>query len=295
MKTFFCISLMMLSLSGFSQSINQIKETDIPGINILLATSFTKDDLKTYLGNGTDLYIEYGFIKLFINKYKLDQDTASLEVYMMVNAASAFGIYSMSIPHCIQWNRYGSFSCTNPYKVIAVKGSLCISASNRTGTQSGQALCEQLVKLVIDNNPQDIWYAPALTQSEIAAPFTNTLRYIKGPLSLKKALPSWSDMFEDLNFHMFTMNIVTTEYTGIIARIIFPDENTLSSFITKSGLNIMSETTIPTIASNGTYRSWFKINSTKIFFMETNSSIASIKDFLPVVPDDKWLEEQASK
>jgi len=103
------------------------------------------------------------------------------------------------------------FSCTNPYRVEAVKGNLFISARNKTGTQSGQALCEKLVKLVIDNNPQDIWYAPTLSQSNIVAPFTNTLRYIKGPLGLMKVLPAWSNMFEGLNFHMFTMNIITTE------------------------------------------------------------------------------------
>jgi len=114
MRKFFCISLIILSMSGFTQTINQIKETDIPGINILTTNTFTREDLKIYLGDGTDLYLEYGFNKLFINKYMLVQDTAILEVYMMVTAASAFGIYSMSIPHCIQWNRYGSFFLYQP-------------------------------------------------------------------------------------------------------------------------------------------------------------------------------------
>jgi hypothetical protein len=86
------------------------------------------------------------------------------------------------------------------------------------------------------------------------------------------------------------MNIFTRDYNGIIARIIFPDENTLSSFLTKSSLGALSATTTPVKMSNGLYRSWFKINSTKILFMESTSSEANIKDFLPVVPDNKWLE-----
>jgi hypothetical protein len=52
---------------------------------------------------------------------------------------------------------------------------------------------------------------------------------------------------------------------------------------------------VPTKISDGIYRSWYKINSTKILFMETNSSTASIRDFLPVMPDDKWLVEKASE
>ena len=295
MKKYLCISLLILSLSGSGQIINQIKESDIQGITNLPGDSFSGADSKRYLGSSFDLYIEYGIKKIFVNHYVLMNDTALLEVCIMVNAPSAFGIYSMSIPQCIQWNRYGSFSCTNPYQVKAVSGNLFISASNKTGTQSGQALCEQLVKLVIDYNPQDIWYAPALAQSEIADPFTNTLRYIKGPLGLMKVLPAWSNMFEDLNFHMFTMNIITPEYTGILARIIFPDENTLSSFMTKSELDVMSDPDKPIQTSNGSYRSWYKINSNKILFMETNSSAITIRYFLPVVPDDKWLEEKLSE
>jgi hypothetical protein len=238
--------------------------------------------VRTYLGDGTDLYLEYGFKKLFINKYRLVQDTAILEVYIMTNAASAFGIYSMSIPHCIQWNRYGSFSCTNPYQVKAISGKLFISASNKTGTQTGQALCEQLVKVMIDNNQQDIWYAPSPFQSEKAAPFTNSLHYLKGPVGLMKFLPSWSDMFDDLTYHLFTMSISTPEYKGILARIIFPDELTLSTFIAKSELDIMSESTNPVLTSTG-------------FFLEANSSSANIREFIPVLPDEKWLEDKLSE
>jgi len=292
MKKYLCISLIIFTFSGSAQNINQIKETDIPGITIFPVNSFEGENLKNYLSAGADLYLEYGFNKLFVNEYILDKDTVMLEVYIMVNAPSAFGIYSMSISQCIKWNLFGSFSCTTPYQVAAVSGSLFIYASNKTGTQFGQALCEQLVKLVIDNNSQEIWYAPAMTQSAKAAPFTNTLRYYKGPIGLMKGLPSWSDMFENLNFHMFTMNINTPDYTGILARIIFPDQSTLSSFIRKSSLDIPSTPTTPVHTSNGLYRSWYKINTTKILFMECNSPIANIKDFLPTVPDYKWLEEE---
>ena len=284
--------MIICSLSGTSQNIQQVSETDIQGITILSGNSFAGEKLKDYLGSGADLYLEYGLQKVFVNEYKLDNDKVTLEVYIMDNAASAFGIYSLSISRCVQWNLFGSFSCITPYLVAAVSGPLFISASNKTGTQSGQVLCVQLVKLVIDKNPQEIWYAPALTQSAKAAPFTNTLRYYKGPLGLMKGLPFWSEMFENLNFHIFTMNIYTPDYAGIIARIIFPDESTFRSFITKSGLDVMSDPTQPVQSANRLYRSWFKINSTKILFLESTSPEANIKDFLPAVTDYKWFEEE---
>jgi len=292
MKKYFCVLLIILTFSGSAQNINQIKETDIPGITILPGKSFEGENLNNYTNGGADLYLEYGFTKLFVNDCVLGNDNARLEVYIMSNAPSAFGIYSVLNSRCIQWNLIGSFSCITMNKVVAVSGNLYIYARNNSGTLSGQALCEQLVKRVIDNNPQDIWYAPALVQSAMAAPYTNTLRYYKGPLGLKKGLPSWSNMLEDINFHMFTMNIITPDYTATLARIIFPDENSLSSFIRKSNLDIMSSPATPILASNGLYRSWYKISSTKILFMESNTPHPNIKDFVPEMPDSKWLVDE---
>lgn len=284
--------MIICSLSGSAQNIQQISEMDIQGIRILSDTSFYAGKLKDYIGNGADLFLEYGLNKIFVTEYALGNEQATLEVYIMGNAPCAFGIYSMSISRCDQMNLFGSFSCISPYNIAAVNGSFFIRASNKTGTPSGQDLCEQLVKLFIDKNPQEIWYAPALTQSAKAAPFTNTLRYYKGTIGLKRDLPAWIDMFENLNFHMYTMNISTPDYIGILARIIFPDENTLSSFIMKSSPILMATSEKPIQTSTGLYRSWYKIDNTKILFMESTSQEIDVKDFLPEVPDYKWLVEE---
>jgi hypothetical protein len=292
MKKYFYMPMIICSLSGFAQNIQQISELDIQGIRILSENSFFTGKLKGYLGNGTDLFLEYGLNKLFVSEYALGNEQATLEVYIMGNAPSAFGIYSMSISRCDQMNLFGSFSCISPYNISAVHGSFFICANNKTGTQSGQDLCEQLVKLLIDKNPQEIWYAPALTQSAKSAPFTNSLRYYKGPIGLKRDIPAWADMFENLNFHMYTMNISTPDYIGILARIIFPDENTLNSFIMKSSPILMAASEKPIQTSTGLYRSWYKLDNTKILFLESNSQEIDVKDFLPKAPDYKWLVEE---
>ena len=290
MRKHLYLLLILFSFSAMAQDIQRISESDILGIRVLSDNIFDGDKLNDYLSGAAGLYLEYGLQKLYVNEYALARDTVMLQVYTMVNSPSAFGIYSLSVSDCQIRNIFGSFSCITPYLVAAVNGPLFIYARNSTGSQSGQNLCMQLVKMVIDKNPQEIWYAPVLTQSAKAAPFTNTLRYYKGPVGLTKGLPVWLDLFDKINFHMYTMNINTPEYQGIIARIIFPDESTLSSFLTNSNLGVISTTTTPVRTSNGIYRSWFKINSTKILFMETTSPDVSIMDFIPAVPDYKWLE-----
>jgi hypothetical protein len=291
MKYFFYLSMFIFSLSGTAQNVQQVSEADIKGLTVLSSNSYVGNKLDDYLIGSSDLFIEYGFVKAYVNEYLLDHDQVSLEVYIMGNAPSSFGIYSLSIAHCTQLNLFGSFSCISPYHVAAVHGQFYIYARNKSGNQSGQALCEQLVKLFIDKNPQEIWYAPALSQSAKAAPFTNTLRYYRGPLGLMKALPYWSDILENINFHMYTINITTPEFSGILARITFPDESSLSNFLMKSNPIIMSADTRPNPTSNGLYRSYYKISSTKILFLESNSPTTNIKDFLPEVPDYKWLAD----
>lgn len=287
MQKFFPLLVFLLTLTGTAQNISLITESDIPGIEITGSNIYEGADLNDYLSGAADLYMEYGFRKLIVNECKLDKDKATLEVYLMGDPSSAFGIYSLSVSRCKTWNLFGTFSCITPYQVAATSGNLFIYASNPSGSQSGQSFCEQLVKLIIDKNPRETWYAPPLAQSVKSAPFINTLRYFKGILALRKGLPYWTHLFEDLTFDMFTINITLKDYTAIIALITFPDESTFNSFMMKAGLNIMSANGSPVLTNNGLYRSWHKISSLKIIFLESNSVIANIKDFIPESPDIK--------
>ena len=287
MKKFLIFIIMIITCSGKAQNIQLVSESDIPGLILTGSDIYAGESLNDYLSGAADLYIEYGFSKLFVNGYTLDRDNATLEVYKMGDAASAFGIYSLSVSKCRQWNLYGTFSCITPYQVAAVSGNLFIYASNPTGTPSGQALCEQLVKLIIDKNPHETWYAPPLTQSAKAAPYTNSMRYFKGPLGLRKVLPYWTGLFENLTFDMYTINISDRDYNAMVARITFPDASSLSSFIMKAGLNVNSTTGTPSMTGNGLYRSWYKINNVNIIFLEANTSTLNIKDFIPVAPEIK--------
>jgi hypothetical protein len=288
MKKFLLFLAIFFALKGTSQNINQITESDIPGILVTRNDIYEGEDLNDYLSGAADLYIEYGFRKLFVNEYKLDKDKATLEVYLMGDPPSAFGIYSLSVSRCMKRNLLGTFSCTTPYQVAATSGNLFIYASNPSGSKTGQAFSEQLVKLIMDKNPREVWYAPPLAQSAKTAPFINSLRYFKGPLAIRKGLPYWARLFEDLTFDMYTINITLKDFTAILARITFPDESTLSSFIMKAGLTSMSANGSPVLTNNGLYRSWYKISSTKIIFLESNSITANIKDFIPEAPDIKW-------
>jgi hypothetical protein len=287
MKKYIIFLLMIFAFTGKAQTISLVTESDIPGLTVTGNDVYAGMNLNDYLPGSADLYLEYGFSKLFVTGYTLDKDKATLEVYKMEDAPSAFGIYSLSVSKCNQRNLFGTFSCSTPYQIAAVSGNLFLYASNPSGAPSAQALCEQLVKLVIDKNPQETWYAPPLVQSAKAAPYVHTLRFIKGPLGLRKAVPYWTGLFENLLFDMYTITISERDFNAVVARITFPDQSTLSSFIMKAGLNVNSTTGTPGMTGHGLYRSWYKITETRILFMESNSGTLNLKDFLPTAPEIK--------
>lgn len=284
-KPIFLLTLSILfGLTHAQSSFKMLEESDVPGIHILPVFTYTQSDALRYLGDYTDLFLEYGMQKLYATKVIRDRDTARLEIAILQSSPSAFGIFSIMVRQCAQYNPFGGFSCTGPYETSAAKGNLFIAARTRTGTRSGQALCLQLVSTMIDKNPQDQWYPPPFIQSQQAAPFTNTLKYIKGPAGLKRTLPNWLDMFSNIQFHMYTMNIGQQQDIGIIARISFPDRNALSSFISSSGISSMYNDTIPVRTIDNMYRSVFMLNDTHLLFLESNSPSIYVKQFVPPLP-----------
>jgi hypothetical protein len=283
MKTYLLLVLVFCSVACYSQYVQLVTETDIPGVTITRSDTFSGQGLYGYIDGGADLFLEYGFREVFVNEYSFGRDKVTLEIFVMEDAPSAYGIYSLSVAQCRQWNKYGTFSCITPYQAAASSGPLFINATNRAGTQSSQALCEQLVSTVLQKNPQEIWRIPPLFQSPKLSPFINTLRSYDGILAVTNAIPAWNDLFENIGFTMLSISVMSPECTGTLARIVFPEESSMSTFLLRSGVDRLDYSTKAVMAGNGLYRSWFKINETKILFLECNNPNIRIKDMIPYI------------
>jgi hypothetical protein len=291
-RLFLLFFIAVCFIPGFSQDVIPVSATDIPGIIVTKTDTFTGQGLYGYIDGGADLYFEYGFRKLFVNEFVSGPDRVKLEIFVMDDAPSAFGIYSQAIANCRQYNKFARFSCITPYQVAAATGPLFINALNSKGTATGQEVCENLVRITVEKNPQESWYAPAFAQSPKIAPFINSLQYFEGPLSMINTIPAWADLFKDLEFNMYTVRILSPGQTGMLARIEFPDVSTMERFLMRSGVNTLDQNATPERSGNGLYRSWFKINSTRMLFLESTSEYPFIRDMLPAmrstIPDQRW-------
>lgn len=60
------------------------------------STSFRGESLFDHINGGADIYFEYGFVTLVIQRYKKGDKAVSLEIYCMDDSRAAFGIYSFN-------------------------------------------------------------------------------------------------------------------------------------------------------------------------------------------------------
>jgi len=288
MKKALPLFLIFLSFSGFSQKIRLVTEKDIPGIQITRHDSFSGDGLYNYLDRGADLIMEYGFKKVYVNQYSRENSKVTFECYIMEDAPSAFGIYSVSASQCMFWNNYSTFSCATPNGISVALGPLYIDVINSGGGQDGFGLCELIVKSFLAKNPQEQWYAPPMVQEQRLSPFLNTLCYYKGRLGVNIRLPMWSDLFGNYKFNLYSINIRSQSFSGILGRIVFDDSGSLNIFLMRAGINGPSTQLTPIQTSPGIWRSWVKVNENKIIFLEGTSSSLKLGDYIPPMPDVTW-------
>ena len=270
MKQIVILPLILFYFSLSGQSLHMPTKDEIPGLEMVQTDTYTSRNFDKVPGARVQLWMEYGLRNLNVSDYKMDDARVRLEVYLLEDAPSAYGLYSVSITECTLWNRFSFFSCANPNRISLALGPFYISATNIGNTGIGQSLCEELVRKIIDKNPQDTWNLPAVFQFSKLSPFLRSLKYIRGPEGMATGVPQIMRITDGLQYSCYSIKIVTNAYAGVLARFVFPDFNSLDRFMMNAGIS-MSGGTTPTPSSNGTYRSFYKIDDTKILFLECTS------------------------
>jgi hypothetical protein len=73
-------------------------DDEVPGIDALgSATTYAGQRLFDYIDGGADIYYEYGFRRLAVQKYRAQQGDVILEIYQMETPSAAYGIYTTDV------------------------------------------------------------------------------------------------------------------------------------------------------------------------------------------------------
>ncbi|MCX8160211.1 MAG: hypothetical protein N3G18_04675 [Candidatus Saccharicenans sp.] len=146
--------------------------------------TFTRADLYNYIDGGAELFLEFGFEKLYLQRYRSGQNELSLEIYEMERPESALGVY---LAKCGQETPVEGIATRNSgeeSQFTILRERYFIHINNFEGRKELLSVMLALAKAALQNLPPDrpITLLDSLPKENL---IKNSERLIRGPYALQ--------------------------------------------------------------------------------------------------------------
>jgi len=185
---FILFTLFPLLLAGQSSSDVKVERERV----------FTGKGLYGFMNGGSDLYLEYGFHKLTTRDVQYKDESYTIDIYEMSSPENAFGIYSLHTFKCMRADTLNFFNCLSAYQYQAVIDNNYISIVFQSGSQKARKNADKLLSLYINSINAKRIAIPSEFINEL--PYSSSVKYLVGNLSVSNAQPSLLDWLKDINF-----------------------------------------------------------------------------------------------
>ncbi len=115
------------------------------------ALVFQKQDLYGYINGGAELYLEYGFAELVVQRYHHGQSELSLDIYRMVHAEAALAIYLAKKGVEQPLAGVSARNTGGIYQITALQGPYFIQVNNLSGEAEHLPVMVQLLEKFLEN------------------------------------------------------------------------------------------------------------------------------------------------
>ncbi len=143
----------LLVLSAFGESV--IPDSDFePGwVKAGATKSFYKHDLYGHIDGGAELFLEFGFDNLTVQRYCKDTIEIDLEIYEMTETEAALGIYLMKCGQETPLAGIQARHTLNPFQLTVVKSKYFIQVNSFSGRKDLVPVMRSLVNQVLVKIP----------------------------------------------------------------------------------------------------------------------------------------------
>lgn len=145
---------------------------------------FTKNDLYGHINGGAELFLEFGFNELLVQRYEKGGEEITLEIYIMDSPDAALGIYLMKCGNETPIKDIPARNSANRYQFVLVKGDYFILVNSFSGNEALIPVMVELTKNTLAAIPQGnpVKLLEYLPKENLVA---GSERIIRGPYALQ--------------------------------------------------------------------------------------------------------------
>ena len=275
----FHISVLLFASLNTQAQVIPLKSGDVPGLTIISSDLYTDDAFRSYSGSDANLYLEYGFRSLLVQRLKMNADELKIEVFEMTSPEAAYGIYSVSVIKCMFRDTVAPFDCQGRFQYQAAIGPYYVSISRSTDKQvTGTGMMSVARAFMTKNHTAPFRLPDAFNQGRIRAS-GQMVYFAKGLLGLQHCPFPWGNEIIGINFSMYSIMIPDQWGDIYFARFSFLRPEDLTRFLNAMGL-MSYNMPVPSRFNEGIFREYQTTSDPlTIYFMQSQQTI-SIRQIL---------------
>lgn len=141
-------------------------------------------ELFDYIDGGAELFLEFGFERVVIQKYRNDNDEIAIEIYAMNDGEAALGIYLMCCGQETPVVGIGSRNSGDRHQFTVLHGRYMVRVNNFRGRAELMPVMVKLTQQLVSEPAADKKSAllDALPEAGLVA---GSLRLLRGPVALQ--------------------------------------------------------------------------------------------------------------
>lgn len=276
----FFFLLLIISINAQVSELPKLTANDLSGMKITREQTFDGSSLWGYINGGADIFLEYGFDKLLLQEVKIDGLNIKVEIYKMINLASAFGIYSVSHYKCEDKIKSFAYSCFTQYQIQCAIDCYYISIINANGSKEEVEASIKIFNQVTNKISGDDFSIPPLFKNKLLSEQKDQIKYFKGILGIQNGIMEWYDYFDGLGeFEIYLLPAKIDNAEVNIAQIRFYSGTDVNNFLKRAGIEINPSTEYSK-SENGNKSLLVKmLNNNEIIFVEGSKKMDDLEGF----------------
>lgn len=143
-------------------STQSVEEAVIPADNFVAEWKksrsmrrFIEKDLFNYINGAAELFHEFGFEELWVQRYKKEEKEITLEIYRMESPEAALGIYLMKCGDETPAEGISVRNSGSRFQLIVVKGSYFVQVNNPDGNETFLPVMVVLIRHLLESIPEE--------------------------------------------------------------------------------------------------------------------------------------------